>query len=437
MKIAVIGTGYVGITTSASLGEYGHYVVGVDIDQEKIKLLSQGILPIYEPGVEPLIQEQLEAGTLSFTTSIAQALQVSDVVFIAVGTPSMPNGEPNLQYVEAVATEIGKHIETYKVIIDKSTVPVGTADRVKELIVQEMQKRGVGFDFDVVSNPEFLQEGKALQDARKPDRIVIGCTSERAKITMQKLYEKVKAPLFITTPRNAEMIKYASNAFLATKISFINEIARLCDQLSVDVTEVAKGMGLDKRIGPHFLQAGVGYGGSCFPKDVAALYAMGQQAKEEMSILKDVQEINNKQPNWLVEQMEKQMGDLREKRIALLGLSFKPETDDIREAPSLKLIPLLLKAGAVVTAYDPIVNTKVKDLYPEIVLATDSYKATKKADGILLCTEWKEFLELDWEKVRKEMKGNNLFDARNVLSIPHMETFGFRYWGVGRKGSVH
>jgi len=437
MKIAVIGTGYVGITTSASLGEIGHHVVGVDIDREKIKLLSKGILPIYEPGVEPLIQDQLAAGTLSFTTSIAQALKTSDVIFIAVGTPSLPNGEPNLQYVEDVASEIGKNIESYKVIIDKSTVPVGTADRVRILIDQEMRKRGVEFDFDVVSNPEFLQEGKALQDARNPDRIVIGCSSERATATMQKLYEKVKAPLFITTPRNAEMIKYASNAFLATKISFINEIARLCDQLSVDVTEVAKGMGLDKRIGPNFLQAGVGYGGSCFPKDVAALYAMGQQAKVEMSILKDVQEINHKQPKWLVEQMEKQMGTLREKRIALLGLSFKPETDDIREAPSLKLIPLLLDAGAVVTAYDPIVNTKVKDLYPKIHLAKDGYDAADQADGILLCTEWKEFLDLDWEKIVKGMNENHLFDARNALSIPQMETIGFQYWGVGRKGSVH
>jgi len=436
MKIAVIGTGYVGITTSASLGESGHRVVGVDIDQEKINQLSKGILPIYEPGVEPVIQELLAAGTLSFTTNIGEALQVSDIIFIAVGTPSLSNGEPNLQYVKDVALEIGKYIDSYKVIIDKSTVPVGTADLVKGLIVQEMRKRGVDIDFDVVSNPEFLQEGKALQDARKPDRIVVGCSSERAKETMQKLYENVNAPLFITTPRNAEMIKYASNAFLATKISFINEIARLCDQLAVDVTEVAKGMGLDKRIGPHFLQAGVGYGGSCFPKDVAGLCTMGNHAQVEMSILKDVQEINNRQPKWLVEQMVMQMGTLQGKSIALLGLAFKPQTDDIREAPSLKLIPLLLQAGATVTAYDPIVNTKVKDLYPEIHLAKDAYAAAKQADGILLCTEWKEFLELNWKLIRKEMKDNHLFDARNVLSIPEMEEAGFRYWGVGRKGSV-
>ena len=279
MKIAVIGTGYVGITTSASLGECGHKVVGVDIDREKINKLRQGILPIYEPGVEPLIQEQLAAGTLSFTTSIGKALETSDIIFIAVGTPSLASGEPNMTYVEEVAREIGRYMNSYKVIIDKSTVPVGTADRVRGLIIEEMRKRNVNFDFDVVSNPEFLQEGKALQDARKPDRIVIGCTSEKAKMTMKKLYEKVNAPLFVTTPRNAEMIKYASNAFLATKISFINEIARLCDQLAVDVTEVAKGMGLDKRIGPRFSASGCRIWRILFSKGCGSLILHGKKRR--------------------------------------------------------------------------------------------------------------------------------------------------------------
>lgn len=432
MNIAVIGTGYVGITTAASLGELGHHVIGVDIDTEKIKKLSQGILPIYEPGVEPLIQEQLRAGTLSFTTSIQEALGASEIIFIAVGTPSLPNGEPNLEYVKAAAEEIGKCVDSYKVIVDKSTVPIGTADWVKNLITQGIAARGLRIEVDVVSNPEFLQEGKALNDARNPDRIVIGCNSDAAKDKMLKLYEKVNAPVFVTTPRNAEMIKYASNAFLATKISFINEIARLCDHLSVDVTEVAKGMGLDKRIGPHFLQAGVGYGGSCFPKDVAALYSMGKQAGLEMSILRDVQEINNSQPDWLIRQMAKRMDGLQGKRIALLGLSFKPETDDLREAPSLKLIPLLLGAGASIAAYDPIVSQSVKDRFPEVIMAANAYQSAKGADAVLLCTEWKEFLDLDWEKVKENMRGNHIIDARNALSISKLKQLEFDYWGVGR-----
>lgn len=434
MKISVIGTGYVGITTAASLGELGHQVIGVDIDQEKISKLKRGILPIYEPGVEPLIQKLLTEGTLTFTTSIREAIQRSEIMFIAVGTPSLPNGHPNMVYVENVAREIGKHIETYRIVVNKSTVPVGTADKVKQLILGEVSKRGLNVDVDVVSNPEFLQEGKALQDARNPDRIVIGCLSEKAKVKMAKLYEKVDAPMLVTTPRNAEMIKYASNAFLATKISFINEIAKLCDKLNVDVSDVAKGMGLDKRIGPHFLQAGVGYGGSCFPKDVAALYSMGQQAETDMSILKDVQEVNNKQAEWLVSRMADRMGGLRGKRIALLGLAFKPETDDIREAPSLKLISLLLQAGALVQAYDPIVNIKVKDRFPAIILTQSPAYAARQADAILLCTEWKEFLSLDWGAIAKHMRGRHIFDARNVLPIHELEDQGFIYWGVGRSG---
>lgn len=432
MNIAVVGTGYVGITTAASLGELGHHVIGVDIDTEKIKKLSQGMLPLYEPGIEPLIQAQLEAGTLFFTTSIHQALAFSEIIFIAVGTPSLPNGEPNLSYVKAVAEEIGKYAESYKVIVNKSTVPIGTADWVKDLILQGIRAKGLQVEVDVVSNPEFLQEGKALQDARNPDRIVIGCDTEMAKTKLLKLYKKVNAPIIVTTPRNAEMIKYASNAFLATKISFINEIARLCDRLSVDVTEVAKGMGLDKRIGPHFLQAGVGYGGSCFPKDVAALNSMGKQASTEMSILREVEGVNNGQPDWLIKQMEKRMNGLLGKRIALLGLSFKPETDDLRKAPSLKLIPRLLTAGASIQAYDPIVTQSVKERFPEVILASHAYEAVQQADAVLLCTEWKEFLHLDWQKVKEDMRGNYIFDARNALSLSNMKELGFHYWGVGR-----
>ncbi len=436
MKIAVVGTGYVGITTSASLGELGHEVIGVDIDQEKVLKLSKGILPIYEPGVEPVIRKLLAEGTLSFTTSIEEAVAEAEIIFIAVGTPSLPNGDADLTFVGNVASAIGQHIQSYKVIVDKSTVPVGTADWVREIIKNELEKRGEEVPFDVVSNPEFLQEGKALQDARQPDRIVIGCTSVTAKEKMQQLYEKVNAPLLVTTPRNAEMIKYASNAFLATKISFMNEIARLCDRLSVDVTHVAKGMGLDKRIGPLFLQAGVGYGGSCFPKDVWALHSMGKKVNVQMSILEDVQQVNSKQPEWLVEKMSLKLKGLQGKHIALLGLAFKPETDDIREAPSLKLIQLLSEGGASITAYDPIVSTSVKERFPFVTLAKDAYQAVDHKDAVLLCTEWKEFISLDWSRVKESMNGSYIFDARNALSLTKMREFGFEYWGVGRNGSA-
>lgn len=432
MNIAVIGTGYVGITTSASLGELGHSVIGVDIDSEKIAKLNSGILPIYEPGVEPLIQEQLALGTLRFTTSIQEALAVSEIIFIAVGTPSLPNGYPNMTYVEDVAKEIGKYIESYRIIVNKSTVPVGTADRVKELIQDGVKERELSVEVDVISNPEFLQEGKALEDARKPDRIVIGVSSATAKEKMLQLYEQIDSPILVTTPRNAEMIKYASNAFLAAKISFINEIARVCDKLDVDVSEVAKGMGMDKRIGPHFLQAGVGYGGSCFPKDVAALYSMGKKVQEELTLLRDVQGVNMTQADWFIQKIDKKLNGINQKKIALLGLSFKPDTDDIREAPSLKLIPQLLQHGAFVIAYDPIVNTKVKDRFPEIILAKDAYQAVSRADAVILCTEWKQLVELDWEQIKNRMKGTDLFDGRNALNPGTMKSIGFSYWGVGR-----
>ncbi|RKD25770.1 nucleotide sugar dehydrogenase [Ammoniphilus oxalaticus] len=436
MKIAVIGTGYVGITTSVSLGELGHELIGVDIDPEKVKKLKQGILPIYEPGVESLIQRQLAAGSLTFTTSLKEALPDAEVIFIAVGTPSLPNGEPDLHYVEAVAREIGTHINDYKVIVNKSTVPVGTADWVRDLIERELERRHVKVEFDVVSNPEFLQEGKALEDARHPDRIVLGSSSQRAKQTMQTVYANVNAPIIHTSPRNAEMIKYASNAILATKISFMNDIAKLCAHLSVDVSEVAKGMGLDQRIGPHFLRAGVGYGGSCFPKDVEALYALGQSAGQEMSILRDTQRINREQPGWVIAQMERELGSLKGKKIALLGLAFKPNTDDLREAPSLKLLPLLHAAGATVRATDPIVTDPVKEQFPKVGIAADAYEAALDADAVLLCTEWASFLKIDWKRIRERMKGDRVFDARNALSIEKVEAAGLRYWGVGRKGSA-
>jgi UDPglucose 6-dehydrogenase len=434
MNIAVIGTGYVGITTSASLGELGHQVIGVDIDKKKIQQLQKGILPIYEPGVEPLIQKQLKEGTLQFTTSIKEGINNAEVVFIAVGTPSLPDGHPNMTYVEEVAAEIGRYIDTEKIIVNKSTVPVGTADRVREIVEKELANRNLQLEIeiDIVSNPEFLQEGKALEDARRPDRIILGCGTESAKMKMLDLYKEIDAPKLITSPRNAEMIKYASNAFLAAKISFINEIAKLCHELSVDVTDVAKGMGMDQRIGHHFLRAGIGFGGSCFPKDVLALQAMAMNSNMEMSILREVQKVNETQPGWFVNQISRALKELRGKRIALLGLSFKPDTDDIREAPSLKLIPQFMQQGAFVIAYDPIVNAKIKDRFPDLILARTAYDAAQSADAIVLCTEWQELVDLDWERVRKVMRGRHIFDGRNALDPIKMRSLGLRYWGVGR-----
>ncbi|MEK4512671.1 UDP-glucose dehydrogenase family protein [Paenibacillus sp. FSL K6-2524] len=432
MKITVIGTGYVGITTAASLGEIGHQIIGVDIDKLKIEQLNNGILPIYEPGVEPVIQNLLKQGTLHFTTSLQEAMKETEIIFIAVGTPQLSDGRPDLKYVDEVAREVGRYMSKYIVIVDKSTVPVGTAERVQSLIMEQLNLRKLSVSFDVVSNPEFLQEGKALQNSRNPDRIVLGCSSRAAEEIMLKLYDNIDAPKHITSPRNAEMIKYASNSFLATKITFINEMARLCDLLAVDVVEVAKGMGMDKRIGPYFLQAGIGYGGSCFPKDVSALAMMGREANMEMSILRSIQEINQTQTDWFLGRVKESMGVLDGKRITLLGLAFKPDTDDIREAPSLKLIQKLLTEGAIVTGFDPVANNKIKNIFPNVKISEDAYSAAKDAEAVVICTEWKEIIDLDWRTIKSLMHGNFIFDGRNALDGDMLQLEEFQYWGVGR-----
>ena len=433
MKAAVIGTGYVGLATIASLGELGHRIIGVDMDDVKIKQLANGKLPIYEPDMEPAIQTLLNQGALHFTTSIQQAVEEARVLFITVGTPPLSDGRPNMNYVEDVAVEIGRHMKKPRIVVNKSTVPVGSADRVKILITNEIKRRGKSIAFDVVSNPEFLQEGKALLSARKPERIVLGCSSPEAAKIMLELYKKIESPKLITSPRDAEMIKYASNGFLATKISFINEIARLCDHLAVDVTEVARGIGADERIGAQFLQAGIGYGGSCFPKDTSALVMMGREFNLEMPLLRNVQEVNRTQTEWFMEKIKHELGTLDRKRIALLGLAFKPETDDIREAPSLKLHRLLVEAGAIVNGFDPAARDQIKKLSLRMNLTDDAYQAVENADAVIICTEWKEFMALDWRKVKKLMKGDSVFDGRNVLDRKTMKLEGFRYYGVGRK----
>ncbi len=432
LKIAVIGIGYVGITTAVSLGELGHQVVGADMDDTKIKQLKSGILPIYEPHVETVIRKLLREESLHFTTSIKEAVERAEIVFITVGTPPLADGRPNMKHIGDVATEIGRHIREYSIIVNKSTVPVGTTDDVQSIIADQLKLREVNVPFDVVSNPEFLQEGRALQNARKPDRIIIGCSSPAAAEIMLQLYEKVDAPKQITSPRNAEMIKYASNAFLATKITLMNEIARLCDRLAVDVSEVAKGLGMDKRIGPHFLQAGIGYGGSCFPKDISALVMMGREAQIEMSILEGVQEVNQLQTDWFLDKVKQQMGDLYGKRITLFGFAFKPDTDDIREAPSLKIIVGLLNEGAIISGFDPAVNKKITEMFPSVTVIEDAYQAAKEADAVVICTEWDEIINLDWRKIKGLMKGNFIFDGRNVLDWRMLQQEGLRYWGVGR-----
>lgn len=433
MDVGIIGLGYVGIATAVTLGELGHRVFGVDTNQEKIRLLSKGVLPIHEPGVDALLLKLQASGRLSFTTRLSEVMDVAEILFIAVGTPSLPDGRANLDYVKEVYEDIGRLMKNYKVIVNKSTVPVGTADWAGALLSSELAKRGVKIPFDIVSNPEFLQEGKALENARRPDRIVIGCKSDTAKAKMLELYKRISAPIILTNPRNAEMIKYASNAFLALKISFMNELARICEPLAADVVEVAKGMGLDKRIGPSFLRAGIGYGGSCFPKDVAALYQLGQENQQEMLLLRDTMKVNEEQINWFLQQMETTMNSLAGKKVAMFGLSFKPDTDDLREAPSWKLTALLLQKGVSVVAYDPVVKKQIHAYVPNLMLAKTPYEAVGQADAIVLCTEWEEFRELDWAKIKKSMAGNYVFDGRNALPVELLISLGFQYLGVGRK----
>lgn len=431
MKVAVIGAGYVGTTTSVAFAHYGHKVMVVEKDIEKIKKLRNAELPFYEEGVESLLKKLIEIQLLKFTDNIELTLKQSEVIFITVGTPSLPDGGADLSYVEAVGREIGKLIDEYKVIVTKSTVPVGTGEWLKSVIQEELDNRNKAIPFDVVSNPEFLREGKALYDALFPDRIVVGCESDQAKVKMKKLYADVGKTTLFTNIRDAEMIKYASNAFLATKISFINELARLCEKTGANVNQVAKGMGLDTRIGEQFLQAGIGYGGSCFPKDLQAIMYLASEVKLPMTILEAVTEVNRSQSEWFLKKVENSLGTLEHKRIALLGLSFKPGTDDIREAASLKIIKHLMQHNASVTAYDPQATHHVQSLFPEVTYASTPLEAVKKADAVLLVTEWEEIVDTNWQQVKQLVEQPFLFDGRNALDPNKMRELGFRYDGVG------
>ena len=444
MNITVIGTGYVGLVTGACFAEMGHIVTCVDIDQHKIDNLKKGILPIYEPGLDSIVINNHQAGRLKFTTSLQEATVTDDVFFIAVGTPPGEDGSADLQYVLAVAKEIGMHMQRAAIIVDKSTVPVGTADKVRAVVQAELDKRGLNLAFDVASNPEFLKEGKAVPDFMSPDRIVIGCSKEETREVMRELYEpfvRNHPRLFFMGVRDAEMTKYAANAMLATKISFMNEIAALCDQLDVDIEQVRLGIGSDQRIGYHFIYAGTGYGGSCFPKDVKALIRMAHEQGIEPKVLQAVEDRNNEQKHVLVSKIKNHFGNhLQGKTFAIWGLAFKPETDDMREAPSKVIINALLAAGAKIQAFDPVAQEVAKKELPadafnsgQLTLATDQYAALDGADALVLVTEWKPFRRPDFERIKQSLKQPLIFDGRNQYDLKTLQTLGFSYIGIGRK----
>jgi len=443
MKLTVVGTGYVGLVTGACFAEMGNDVICVDVDQNKVERLKQGILPIYEPGLDAIVIGNYKAGRLAFTTSLPEAMRDSNVCFIAVGTPPGEDGSADLQYVLAVAREIGQHLSEYSVVVDKSTVPVGTADQVRAAIQQELDKRNAKVDFDVVSNPEFLKEGAAVEDFMRPDRIIVGTSGERARSIMQELYAPFNRNHERTVymgVREAEMTKYAANAMLATKISFMNEIASLCEYLGVDVESVRTGIGSDSRIGYSFIYPGCGYGGSCFPKDVKALIHMSEQQEFEPKVLRAVEERNDQQKQVLFRKIVRRFGsDLSGRTIGVWGLAFKPGTDDMREAPSLVLMHELIAAGARILAHDPVAMDTARRELPsawlssgQLQLVSDQYEALKGVDAMALVTEWKPFRHPDFKRMKASMKSPIIFDGRNQFEPHHLLDIGFEYHGIGR-----
>ena len=437
MNIAIVGTGYVGLVTGTCFAETGVNVTCVDVNAEKIENLQKGIIPIYEPGLEDMVQRNVNAGRLHFTTALENCLDNVDIVFSAVGTPPDEDGSADLSYVLAVAKTIGANMKKYTLVVTKSTVPVGTAHKVKDTIQAELDKRGVSIEFDVASNPEFLKEGNAIDDFMSPDRVVVGVESERAKKLMTKLYKPFmmlnSRVIFMDIP-SAEMTKYAANSMLATRISFMNDIANLCELVGADVNMVRDGIGSDSRIGRKFLYPGCGYGGSCFPKDVKALIKTAEQNGYPMRVLKAVEEVNETQKSLLFEKLEKIFkGDLEGKTIALWGLAFKPGTDDMREAPALVLIEKLRKAGCVVRAYDPVAMGESKRRIGDTIFyACDMYDALLDADALMLVTEWKEFRLPAWGVVKKTMKQPVILDGRNIYDVKELQDLGFVYHCIGK-----
>jgi UDPglucose 6-dehydrogenase len=439
MKLAVIGSGYVGLTSGACFAEMGSNVVCVDKDDIKIKLLVSGKVPIHEPGLEEMVRRNSLAGRLTFTTDLRSAVEQSAIVFIAVGTPPDEDGSADLQYVLAAAAEIAEYMDSYKIIVNKSTVPVGTADMVKQTISAVLVKRAADIAFDVVSNPEFLKEGTAIDDFMSPDRVVIGTDSTEAKHMMKTLYSpfcRTHDRVMVMSIRSAEMTKYAANALLATKISFINEISRLCDEYGADVAEVRNGIGSDTRIGYKFIYPGVGYGGSCFPKDIKALIHMANQKGYDSRILKAVEEVNANQKKVLVSKVRQHFGnDLSGKCFAIWGLAFKPQTDDMREAPSIVVINSLIKLGACIRAYDPVAMTEAERIFAgndRVQLCEDEYSALEGADAMLLITEWRQFRYPDFKRIATKLKNPVIFDGRNQYEPKALREAGFSYYAIGR-----
>ncbi len=433
MNIAVVGTGYVGLVTGTCLAETGNHVICVDINKEKVQKMQAGVVPIYEPHLDVLFERNIKQGRLTFTTNLAEAIEKAKIIFLALPTPPGEDGSADLSYILGVADDLGKIIKDYKVIVDKSTVPVGTADKVRAAVA-----KNATVEFDIVSNPEFLREGFAVDDFLKPDRVVIGASSDKARKTMEELYKpyvRQGNPIIFMDERSAELTKYAANAFLATKITFMNEIANMCELVGADVDAVRIGIGSDDRIGKRFLFPGIGYGGSCFPKDVQALAKSAAEVNYDFKILESVMEINEKQKTIIIPKIKNYFkDDLKGKKIAVWGLAFKPDTDDIREAPALYIIDELLKAGANVSAYDPEAMNNVRKLVGDTInFALDEYDALRDADALVIATEWSLFRTPDFEKVSSLLKNKAIFDGRNLYGIDQMKELGFFYTSIGRE----
>ena len=447
MKVCVIGTGYVGLVTGVCFAEIGHQVICVDKDEKKIASLKKGQVPIFEEGLGELVKKNISSGRLIFDFDTAQGVKEGEIIFICVGTPPLPSGKPNLAAIDDVARMIGKSLNGYKIILNKSTVPIGSAKRIKKIIKENQDQDNGDHEFDIVSNPEFLKEGEAVKDVFFPERIVIGSDSEKAINIMKKLYEpiirqdfdyaknninkKQKISVLITDSTSAELIKYASNAFLATKISFVNEIANICERIGANILDVTYGMGLDERIGSRFMKAGIGWGGSCFPKDVRALSYTAEEYGSPASILNAVIQVNNRQRYKVVQKAMDILGIIEDKVIGVLGLAFKPNTDDTREAPSITITNKFLELGAEVRVYDPVVKDYPENLDKGAIFARDPYEALRGADLIVLVTEWDEFLNLDFNRIKSLLKNPNIIDGRNFLDKKKLQDIGFNYVGIG------
>ncbi|WP_159881202.1 UDP-glucose dehydrogenase family protein [Paenibacillus puerhi] len=428
MNILIMGTGYVGVTTGLLFAELGHQVTGLDPDREKVNTLSEGLLTFYEPGLDRILWKHVRAGSIRFTTDASAAIRDHSIIFICVGTPSREDGSADLRYMGQAATQIGQHTKEYKLVVMKSTVPVGTCEQLTH-IIREAQPAPISFD--VVSNPEFLREGNAWHDALHPDRIVIGALHASAAVQVRQLYDPLDSPVLVTTPRTAELMKYAANAFLATKISFINEISRLCEVIDVPVTEVSAALGMDHRIGPHFLNAGLGYGGSCFPKDIQALLHIAAGHDLTLGILEQADHVNRTQIPHLLRTWEQAIGSFHGKTIAVLGLSFKPDTDDLREAPALKLISLLAARETAIRVHDPVATLPSTLRSSQIQQFGSIEETLAQCDAVILCSEWPTYKEADWARLHSLMRDHYCFDGRNMLDGNRMAALGFHYYGVG------